>query len=90
MAAGGEGAPLVPYSEYLIFKSHDKNIILQNIGGISNLTYLPKNCSIEEVIAFDNGVGNIMIDYFTKKNILINHMMKVVTLLKVVKLSQVL
>lgn len=67
MAAGGEGAPLVPYSEFLIFRSHDKNIILQNIGGISNLTYLKKNCSIEEVIAFDNGVGNIMIDYFTKK-----------------------
>lgn len=67
MAAGGEGAPLVPYSEYLIFKSDNKNIILQNIGGISNLTYLPMNCSIKEVIAFDNGVGNIMIDYFTKK-----------------------
>lgn len=67
MAAGGEGAPLVPYSEFLIFKNKTKNIILQNIGGISNLTYLRKNCTLDEVVAFDNGVGNIMIDYFTKK-----------------------
>lgn len=67
VAAGGEGAPLVPYSEYLLYKSEDKNIVLQNIGGISNLTFLPKKCSIEEVFSFDSGPGNIMIDYFVKK-----------------------
>lgn len=67
VAAGGEGAPLVPFSEYLLFRSTTKNVILQNIGGISNLTYLPKNCSIEEVYSFDTGPGNIMIDYFTQK-----------------------
>ncbi len=67
VAAGGEGAPLVPYSEYLLFRSDEKNIVLQNIGGISNLTYLPKKCSIEDVYSFDTGPGNIMIDYFTKK-----------------------
>lgn len=67
VAAGGEGAPLVPYSEYILYKSDDKNIVLQNIGGISNLTYLPKKCSIEEVFSFDTGPGNIMIDYFVNK-----------------------
>lgn len=67
VAAGGEGAPLVPYSEYLLYRSEEKNIVLQNIGGISNLTFLPKKCSIEEVFSFDTGPGNIMIDYFVKK-----------------------
>lgn len=67
IAAGGEGAPLVPMSEYMLFKSETKNIILQNIGGISNLTYLPKRCKIDDVIAFDTGPGNIMIDYFVNK-----------------------
>ena len=67
IAAGGEGAPLVPMSEFLIFKSDKENIILQNIGGVSNLTYLPKNASIDEVVAFDTGPGNIMIDYYVNK-----------------------
>ena len=67
VAAGGEGAPLVPYSEYMLYRSKDKNIVLQNIGGISNLTFLPKNCTIEEVFSFDTGPGNIMIDYFVNK-----------------------
>lgn len=67
VASGGEGAPLVPFSEYYQFRSDNQNIVLQNIGGISNLTYLKKGCSLDEVISFDCGVGNIMIDYFTKK-----------------------
>lgn len=67
IAAGGEGAPLVPYSEYLLYRDDDKNIVLQNIGGISNLTYLPKKCAIDDVISFDTGPGNIMIDYFMNK-----------------------
>lgn len=67
VAAGGEGAPLVPYSEYMLYRSKEKNIVLQNIGGISNLTFLPKNCTIEEVYSFDTGPGNIMIDYFVNK-----------------------
>ena len=45
----------------------EKNIILQNIVGIGNLTYLRKNCTIDEVVAFDTGPGNVMIDYFTNK-----------------------
>lgn len=67
VAAGGEGAPLVPYTEYALFRSENKNIILQNIGGISNLTYLPKKCQIQDVVSFDTGPGNIMIDYFVNK-----------------------
>lgn len=67
ICAGGEGAPLVPFSEYYLYKSKTKNMIFQNIGGISNLTYIPKNANVRDVISFDNGVGNIMIDYFTNK-----------------------
>lgn len=67
IVVGGEGAPLVPMSEYMLFKSNDENIILQNIGGIGNLTYLKKNCSLDDVVAFDTGPGNVMIDYFVKK-----------------------
>lgn len=67
VVAGGEGAPLVPMSEYMIYKDNSKNIVLQNIGGIGNLTYLPKGGSIDDVIAFDTGPGNVMIDYFVNK-----------------------
>ncbi|MFW5889160.1 MAG: anhydro-N-acetylmuramic acid kinase AnmK [Bacillota bacterium] len=63
IARGGNGAPLVPYANYVLFKDKCKNRVLQNIGGIANLTYLPKNCKIDDIIAFDNGPGNMMIDY---------------------------
>ncbi len=63
IAAGGQGAPLVPFADRILF-SLDKNRLIQNIGGISNVTVLSKNCSI---FAFDNGVGNILIDYFANK-----------------------
>ena len=64
---GGEGAPLVPMFEYLFFRKKDKNVLLQNIGGIGNLTYLKKNCEVNDVLAFDTGPGNVIIDYFVKK-----------------------
>lgn len=64
---GGEGAPLVPMFEYMYFRSKDKNIILQNLGGMGNLTYLAKDCTIDEVVAFDTGPANVMIDYFCNK-----------------------
>lgn len=67
ICAGGEGAPLVPFSEYYLYKSDEKNIVFQNIGGISNLTYIKKQSKINDIISFDNGVGNIMIDYFVNK-----------------------
>lgn len=66
IAAGGEGAPLVPFSEYYQFNSEDENLVFQNIGGISNLTYLKKGGKINDILSFDCGVGNIMIDYYTK------------------------
>lgn len=62
MAAGGNGAPLVPFVNYIINKSYEKNVILQNIGGISNLTYIPKNSKKDDVLAFDTGPGNMLID----------------------------
>ena len=62
MAAGGEGAPLVPYADYLLYRSNTKRRVLVNIGGISNVTYLDKACKEEDVVAFDTGPGNMMID----------------------------
>lgn len=66
IVCGGEGAPLVPMFEYLFFKG-EENIILQNIGGMGNLTYIPKNAKLTDVVAFDTGPGNVMIDHFMKK-----------------------
>lgn len=65
IAAGGEGAPLVPYGDYLLFKSKKLGRVLVNIGGISNLTVLHKNCKKSDVIAYDTGPGNMIIDAFT-------------------------
>lgn len=62
MAAGGGGAPLVPYIDYILYRSDNKNIALQNIGGIGNVTFLPQNGHLDDVIAFDTGPGNMMID----------------------------
>lgn len=66
MAAGGEGAPLVPYAEYLLYKS-EKNRALQNIGGIGNVTVLPSSSELNQIIAFDTGPGNMVIDELTKR-----------------------
>lgn len=62
VAAGGQGAPLVPYTEYLLYRQKGKNIALQNIGGIGNVTYLPADSDINHIIAFDTGPGNMIID----------------------------
>lgn len=62
MAAGGEGAPLVPFSEFILYREEDYSVALQNIGGIGNVTVLPKRCGIEDVTAFDTGPGNMIID----------------------------
>lgn len=66
MAAGGQGAPLVPYAEYRIYRS-DKPRALQNLGGIGNVTGLPANCTMGEVIAFDTGPGNMIINALAKR-----------------------
>jgi len=62
MAMEGQGAPLVPYTEYLLYRSTDKNILLQNIGGIGNITVIPAGCTASDVAAFDTGPGNMIID----------------------------
>jgi len=62
MALGGQGAPLVPYFDWLVFRSRSRNRLLLNIGGIANLTVLPKGCRVEEVVAFDTGPGNMVVD----------------------------
>lgn len=62
MAAGGQGAPLVPFSEYILYSEKGKNIALQNIGGIGNVTLLNENMDIDHVEAFDTGPGNMMIN----------------------------
>jgi anhydro-N-acetylmuramic acid kinase len=67
MAAGGGGAPLVPLFDYLLMRSSRTDRILLNIGGISNLTFLPRGCAPDDVTAFDTGPGNMVIDALTAK-----------------------
>jgi anhydro-N-acetylmuramic acid kinase len=62
IALGGQGAPLAPYADYLLRRSRFKSRIILNIGGIANLTYLPEDCARGEVVAFDTGPGNMIID----------------------------
>ncbi|MBM3199715.1 anhydro-N-acetylmuramic acid kinase [Candidatus Woesearchaeota archaeon] len=62
IALGGEGAPLTSYTDYIIFSSKGKSRAVVNIGGITNITALPKNCGIEQVKAYDLGPGNMCID----------------------------
>ncbi len=62
LAAGGQGAPLVPYVDFLLFRGADRTIALQNIGGISNVTLLPAEAMSTDVIASDTGPGNMIID----------------------------
>jgi len=67
MAAGGKGAPLVPYLDYLWFRDASRGRIVQNIGGIGNLTAIPAAAPAERVVAFDTGPGNMVIDAVTEK-----------------------
>jgi len=62
MAAGGKGAPLVPFLDYAIFRSKNKGRIVQNIGGIANLTAIPADGTPSDIMAFDTGPGNMVID----------------------------
>lgn len=67
MAAGGKGAPLVPFLDYLLFRDACVGRIVQNIGGIANLTAIPVGAAAADVTAFDTGPGNMVIDAVTEK-----------------------
>ena len=65
MAAGGKGAPLVPYLDYILYRDPSIGRIAQNIGGIANLTAIPAAASLDQIIAFDTGPGNMVMDALT-------------------------
>ncbi len=61
-AAGGEGAPLVPIADFWLFRSAQESRVLLNLGGMANITWIPKNGAVTDVLAFDTGPGNAVID----------------------------
>ena len=67
IAAGGEGAPLAGYGDYLLFAEDDKDVVLLNIGGISNFTWIPKNKE-SALICSDIGAGNVLLDAWMRKH----------------------
>jgi anhydro-N-acetylmuramic acid kinase len=65
--AGGQGAPLVPLLDYVLFADAKRGRVLQNIGGIANLTAIPAEAEPDKLIAFDTGPGNMVIDWLAQK-----------------------
>jgi anhydro-N-acetylmuramic acid kinase len=66
VAAGGEGAPLAVYGDYLLFSKKGENRIMLNMGGIANFTYLPASLNASDVFVTDTGTANTLIDLYTK------------------------
>jgi anhydro-N-acetylmuramic acid kinase len=62
MALGGQGAPLVPYADYLLYKDGKRGRVSLNLGGIANVTVIPASAALGEVFAFDTGPANMLID----------------------------
>jgi anhydro-N-acetylmuramic acid kinase len=67
MAAGGKGAPLIPYVDYLLFRDLRRGRALLNIGGIANVTSLPAEARVQEIKAFDTGPGNMVLDALVRR-----------------------
>jgi len=65
--AGGQGAPLVPLFDYVLFADEKRGRVLQNIGGIANLTAIPAGAGADAVLAFDTGPGNMVIDWLAQE-----------------------
>ena len=68
IAAGGEGAPLAVYGDYLIFSNKDEDRIMLNIGGIANYTFLPGDLNAAKVFSTDVGPGNTLMDQYVQKH----------------------
>lgn len=62
MAVGGEGAPLAPYAHHVLFRHAQRSRLIVNLGGISNVTYLPRGGTLASLRAFDAGPGNMVLD----------------------------
>jgi anhydro-N-acetylmuramic acid kinase len=67
MLAGGQGAPLVPLLDFVMFADKKRGRVLQNIGGIANMTAIPPEAAADAVIAFDSGPGNMVIDWLAQE-----------------------
>jgi anhydro-N-acetylmuramic acid kinase len=67
MARGGKGAPLVPYLDYLLYRDRRIGRIALNIGGIANVTLIPAAATLNQIVAFDTGPGNMVIDALTEE-----------------------
>jgi len=67
MAAGGKGAPLVPFLDYLLYRDLSVGRVMLNLGGIANVTALPTGAMLDQVIAYDTGPGNMVIDALTEQ-----------------------
>jgi anhydro-N-acetylmuramic acid kinase len=68
MAAGGQGAPLVPYMDYLLFRHKKRTRVALNLGGIANITIIPAGASPDQVVAFDTGPANMVIDQLIERH----------------------
>ena len=68
IAAGGEGAPLAGYGDYLLFSDREENRVLLNLGGIANFTYLPRSGKFDQVLCSDIGPANTMMDAYVQKH----------------------